>query len=176
MVRNELKNNNHQLTNCIEYECNLCGEILKEPYPRPLKRLIDAVRKNEKEFRKEQEAEHIKLVNKCNSEFVPPLTYIKGGISKNDQSFICRIHKIELVFKPLAIERGYPTTIEFERLDERIKAFEPELKDIIDGRIKSTFLEKVLSVHEKLGSMKARQAAEFMTRFEQTLVIDIFFI
>lgn len=157
---------------CIEYECSLCGEILKEPYPRPLKRLIDTVKKNEREYRQEQEKEYDLLKAQCEAEgrTVPPFTFLKGGISKNDQSFICRIHKIELVFKPMAIEKGYPTRIDFEQIGPRISLFESELKDIVEAKLESTFLKTVLQAHQELGSVKARQAKQLMTRFEETLV------
>ncbi|KAI7896064.1 RTC4-like domain-containing protein [Mucor mucedo] len=154
-----------------EYECNLCGEVLKEPYPRPLKRLIDTVKKNEREYRKEQEEEYKVLKAQCEAEgrLVPPFTFLKGGISKNDQSFICRMHKVELVYKPMAIEKGYPTHIEFEEIGARVKLFESELKDIVEGRLESSFLETVMRVHQELGSVKARQTKQLMTRFEETL-------
>jgi hypothetical protein len=135
--------------------------------------LLDAVKKNEQEYKKEQEQDYQKLVEKCKLEgqsFIPPFTYIKGGLSKNDQAVICRVHKVELIYKPLAKEKGYPQHIEFEKIDDRIKLFKQELIDIIEGKIASSFLEKELKIHQKLGSVKARQAKELINRFDDSLV------
>lgn len=142
------------------------------PFPRPLQRLIDALKKNEEAFNREQESKHELLVQQSAEEgaFVAPLVLLKPGISENDQQVICRMHKVELVMKPLGIKRGYPAQVDFAAIDDRMKQFKQELVDIIEGKLESLFLTNALEVHKELGSVKARQAASMMNRFEETLV------
>lgn len=80
------------------------------------------------------------------------------------------MHKVELVFKPMGKEKGYPHPIDFEDIPNRMKEFEKELLDIVNRELESEFLIKVLKVHEELGSVKARQAKELINRFDETLV------
>ncbi|CAO3608811.1 unnamed protein product [Mucor hiemalis] len=153
------------------YECTACAEKLYPPYPPRVKRLIKAVRQNEINYRKEQEDQHKALVEECkkNGQPAPIFNYIKGGISMNDKAVICRMHKVELVYNPLAIERGYPTNINFGEIPERVKEMESELKEIIDRKKESQFLEKVLEVHKELGSEKARRTTVLINRFDEYL-------
>lgn len=83
---------------------------------------------------------------------------------------ICRMHKVELDLKPLGIKRGYPSSIQFEKIPERIDGFKDELKGIIEGRIESEYLDRVLASYDELGSTKARQMTAVMDRFEESLV------
>ncbi|KAG2228778.1 hypothetical protein INT48_001717, partial [Thamnidium elegans] len=153
------------------FECPLCFEHMLPPFPRPLQRLITALKNNEKEFNREQESKYKLLAQHCAEEgtLAPPLVLLKPGISKNDQQVICRMHKVELVMKPLGKKKGYPTQIDFEAIDGRIKQFKQELVDIIEGKQDSLFLRNVLEVHKELGPVKARQATSIMNRFEETL-------
>ncbi|KAI9346680.1 RTC4-like domain-containing protein [Pilaira anomala] len=154
-----------------EFECPLCFELLKPPFPRLLNRLIETVRKNEQEFNQEQEKRHALIVSQSIEQgtIPPPFIKKKPGISKNDQNRICRMHKVELELKPLGIKRGYPSSIQFEKIPERINVFKDELKGIIEGRIKSDYLDRVLASYDELGSTKARQMTAVMDRFEESL-------
>ncbi|KAI9255851.1 RTC4-like domain-containing protein [Helicostylum pulchrum] len=155
----------------IGFECPLCFEHMLPPFPRPLQRLISTLKKNEEEFNREQEAKHKLLVQQCVEEgsLVPPLVLLKPGISENDQQVICRMHKVELVMKPLGIKKGYPAQIDFEAIDDRIKQFKQELEEIIEDKQDSLFLTNAREAHKELGSVKARQATSMMNRFEETL-------
>lgn len=156
----------------LDYECGVCGEKLIAPYPAPVHRLLKAVRKNEQELKKEQEEKHKQLVEKCKLENLPTptLIYQKGGLSKNDQQIICRMHKVELIYKPLAKEKGYPTSIDFEGIHARVREMKDDLDKVVNGDVKSEFLDKVLKAHKDFGSIKARQAKELIHRFTETLV------
>lgn len=153
------------------YECPACAEKLYPPYTPGVKRLIKGVRQNEVNYRKEQEERHKALVEECkkNGEPAPMFNYVKGGISANDKAVICRMHKVELIYKPLGLKRGYPTNINFEGIPDRVKEMKSELKDIIDKKIESQFLKKVLAVHEEMGADKARRTTELINRFDEYL-------
>ncbi|KAI8076585.1 RTC4-like domain-containing protein, partial [Gilbertella persicaria] len=80
----------------------------------------------------------------------------------------CRTHKIELIFKPMAKERGYPGSIDFDQLKERLVLFKHDLESIIDRQTPSSFLELAQNEFKNKG-IQARNAIEVMKRFEQTL-------
>jgi hypothetical protein len=91
-------------------------------------------------------------------------------MSQNDKNFICRTHRIELEFKPMAREKKYPEHIDFEAISERITRFEQDLRSIINRETPSSYLDGALKRYEELG-LKARNANEILKVFEKFLVL-----
>ncbi|CEP08838.1 hypothetical protein [Parasitella parasitica] len=149
------------------FDCPLCGETIHPPYPFRLKRLIKRLEKNQVQFEKEQREEYAKEVVECkkNNMFLMPFIPKTAGISANDKRLICRTHQIELVFKPLGKEKGYPEHIDFDAIANRITLFQDELLGIIERRVPSTYLDDAYSRFEKLG-MKARSSKELLMVFQ----------
>lgn len=148
------------------FDCPYCGESISPPYPTKLGNLIKKLEKNQAQYEKEQrEAYELEVIEcKRNNMFVMPFVLKDIGLSKNDRQLICRTHRIELEFKPLAKEKGYPERIDFEAIPDRIATFQDELLGIVDRKTPSTYLDDAYDRFKKLG-MKARSAKEMMAVF-----------
>ncbi|KAL9553287.1 hypothetical protein MBANPS3_003346 [Mucor bainieri] len=149
------------------FNCTYCGESLYPPYPAKIDRIIKKLKKNQAQYEKEQREEYELEVIECkrNNMFVMPFVLKDIGLSKNDQRLICRTHQIELKFKPLAKEKGWPERINFDAIPDRIASFQDELLGIIDRKVPSTYLDTAYDRFEKMG-MKARSAKEMLAVFE----------
>jgi hypothetical protein len=77
---------------------------------------------------------------------------------------------MELEVKPLAKEKGYPETIEFEKVEMRINTFKEDLVDIIMGRTESDWLMEAKRTVEKIGLNKSRDTTELINHFQNALV------
>ncbi|KAI8369998.1 RTC4-like domain-containing protein [Blakeslea trispora] len=152
------------------YVCPLCAEVIEAPYPRKIKRLIDIIKKNEKQYHSEKKKEHERQVEKCRIDGLPepPFFYKSPDISINDKKKFCRIHRIELVFKSMAKEKGYPEPIDFEALPGRIESLRESFESIINRSQPSSFLELAQQEFERLGN-KARDVKQVIQRFHLTL-------
>jgi hypothetical protein len=141
------------------------------PYPPKLKRLIKKVQENNHQYELEIRQAYEKQVALDHAEGKPsmPFVFEPAGISLNDKKMICRTHRIELIYKPMAIKKGYPTDIDFDAIPDRIKNFEEELKSIVDHEYPSTYLDAAMKRFKELG-LKARRAEEVMKQFEDYLV------
>jgi hypothetical protein len=155
----------------IDYECPLCADIIYPPYPPKLKRLLKKVQENNQQYEKEMRQAYEKQValDQAEGRSSMPFVFEPTGISLNDKKLICRTHRIELIFKPMAIEKGYPTDIDFDAISDRIKGFEDDLKSIVDRVYPSTYLSTAMKRFEELG-LRARRAEEVMKQFEDHLV------
>lgn len=130
--------------------------------------MIKKLKKNQIQYEKEQkEAYELEVIEcKKNNMFVMPFILQSIGMSNNDKRFICRTHQIELVFKPMAIEKGYPQQINFDAIPDRIALFQDEILGIIERKVSSTYLDAAYDRMEKLG-MKARSAKQLLAVFEE---------
>lgn len=148
------------------FDCPYCGESIFPPYPSKLGRLINKLKKNQIQYEKEQrEAYELEVIEcKRNNMFVMPFVLKDIGLSENDRQLICRTHRIELELKPLAKEKGYPESIDFEAISDRIATFQDELLAIVDRKVPSAYLDAAYDRFEKLG-MKARSAKEMIAVF-----------
>lgn len=149
------------------FDCPYCGESIEPPYPAKLGRMIKKLQANQAQYEKEQREEYELEVLECkrNNMFVMPFVLKEVGLSKNDQRLICRTHQIELRFKPLAKEKGYPERIDFDAIPDRIALFQDELSGIIERKVPSTYLDDAYGRFEKMG-MKARSAKQMLAVFE----------
>ncbi|KAK4512753.1 uncharacterized protein ATC70_003459 [Mucor velutinosus] len=148
------------------FDCPYCGESIFPPYPSKLGRLIKKLKANQIQYEREQrEAYELEVIEcKRNNMFIMPFILKDIGLSKNDQRLICRTHQIELKFKPLAKEKGYPERIDFDAIPDRIALFQDELLGIVDRKVPSTYLDAAYDRFEKMG-MKARSAKEMLAVF-----------
>lgn len=130
--------------------------------------MIKKLKKNQIQYEKEQKEAYELEVIECekNNMFVMPFILQSIGMSNNDKRFICRTHQIELVFKPMAIEKGYPQQIDFNVIPDRIALFQDEILGIIERKVPSTYLDAAYDRMEKLG-MKARSAKQLLAIFEE---------
>ncbi|EPB92162.1 hypothetical protein HMPREF1544_00987 [Mucor circinelloides 1006PhL] len=149
------------------FDCPDCGESIFPPYPPKLHRLIKKLKQNQIQYEKEQRAAYELEVIECkrNNMFIKPFILQDVGLSKNDKRVICRTHQIELKFKPMAKEKGYPEHIDFDAIADRIDLFQDELLGIIERKVSSTYLDAAYCRFEKMG-VKARSAKEMLAVFE----------
>ncbi|GAN02066.1 conserved hypothetical protein [Mucor ambiguus] len=149
------------------FDCPYCGESIFPPYPPKINHIIKKLKKNQIQYEKEQREQYELEVIECqrNNMFIVPFVLKDIGLSKNDQRHICRTHQIELKFKPLAKEKGYPERINFDAIPGRIALFQDELLGIVDRKIPSIYLDAAYGRFEKMG-MKARSAKEMLAVFE----------
>lgn len=136
--------------------------------------MIKKLKKNQLQYEKEQREAYEQEVVECkkNNMLVRPFVLQEIGLSNNDKRFICRTHQIELVFKPMAKEKGYPRHIEFGAIANRIESFQDELKSIIDRTVPSTFLDAAYARFEELG-LQARSAKQMLVVFEDFKVYNL---
>ncbi|KAI8994901.1 RTC4-like domain-containing protein [Pilobolus umbonatus] len=153
------------------FECPDCFEVLNPPYPPKIQKMINALKEDEKRYLEHQQKvqKHEESLNEQESVFQQPVLIQKKYASMNDRKIFCRMHRKYLVMLPLGKQRGYPRHIDFDRLHLRIKKFESELKDIIDGKLPSVFLNELQNTIKEIGLMKVRETNQMMLRFTQSV-------
>ncbi|CAG8662740.1 11923_t:CDS:2, partial [Acaulospora morrowiae] len=77
----------------------------------------------------------------------------------------CRLHNRELKIIPQGISKRYPRTINYDELSSRVRKYEKELKEIIQGKRESWYRENALEVYRKIGK-RAKSPMYIMNRFE----------
>ncbi|KAI7963702.1 hypothetical protein MJO29_004129 [Puccinia striiformis f. sp. tritici] len=80
----------------------------------------------------------------------------------------CDLHRAETSSIPLGISKGWPLTINFESLPDRVTGHQKHLKQICTGEIDSTFLRQALEFWENLGPTKAQSVLHDFTSFHMT--------
>jgi len=80
------------------------------------------------------------------------------------------MHYAELQIVPLGIRAGYPITINFEILSDRIDNIKDDLSDIIDSKSGSWFHDLALSIYNNLGYRKASTPMILMGRSDELRV------
>ncbi|KAG1251223.1 hypothetical protein G6F68_012388 [Rhizopus microsporus] len=105
------------------------------------------------------------------SSFSNPLNLMieKRHISNTDKHEFCKLHRLELVLKPLAKRCGYPESINFDAIGKRIENYKSQLDDIIAGRIQSKFKNTVMEDYDEFGAVKARSEISVLGRVERCL-------
>ncbi|KAF9330343.1 hypothetical protein BG006_006712 [Podila minutissima] len=91
-----------------------------------------------------------------------------GKLSLVDQFEFCRIHMAEMTIVPEGLRKNYPVSINFDGLDARVDQMKGELQDIIEGTVKSRYLERVKKTYKSLGTMGARQPAVMLATVQDT--------
>ncbi|KAI9251459.1 hypothetical protein BDA99DRAFT_541447 [Phascolomyces articulosus] len=116
--------------------CLFCRTSLGDPMPEAIKKVYDEyVQKNE-QYRKDREKE---AVDK-DTRFIQIRTITRDlQLTFQEQMNFCQVHKIELIYKPEAIEQGYPQDINFKALPERILPHLETLVEIAKGKLYSPF-------------------------------------
>lgn len=94
----------------------------------------------------------------------------KRTISNMELYDFCRLHTSELEIKPYCQQQGWPVTIVFDELKQRIHALKDDLDKIIYQKINSSYRTLALAAYQKLGKHKARSTMGVLSRFEETLV------
>ncbi|KAI7901479.1 RTC4-like domain-containing protein [Cokeromyces recurvatus] len=170
VVPDDVKMNNFDEIKKESFECPNCAKIIYPPYPPNLGQLIKSLKDQETQHDKEKQEEYKSYVAQCKEKGETPLPFLTEPleIDINQKKNICRVHKIELKYKPMAKEKGYPEHIDFNLIDKRIMSFQGELKSIIDKSLPSSFLDNALKRFEKLGT-KARNTDEVLKTFEAYL-------
>ncbi|CAO3611676.1 unnamed protein product [Cunninghamella blakesleeana] len=81
----------------------------------------------------------------------------------------CRLHTSELNIKPYCIKKGWPVTILFDDLEERIHVFKDDLDKIIHQKMDSYYRTIALEAYQEMGKHKARSTMGMLVRFEKTM-------
>ncbi|KAF9193416.1 hypothetical protein BGZ50_007488 [Haplosporangium sp. Z 11] len=81
----------------------------------------------------------------------------------------CRVHIAEEMYVPMGKERQYPSKIDFSELGERVRIMEPQLREIIQGKKASTFLNRALHLYEKVGIIRARHPHTVLAGVPETM-------
>lgn len=137
-----------------------------------MEKAIKEVKEKQRTYKEEQKKAYETKVAKERAEgriYIEPLI-LKDAISEEDKKMVCNIHKMELEVKPLAKEKGYPETIEFEKVEMRINTFKEDLVDIIMGRTESDWLMEAKRTVEKIGLNKSRDTTQLINHFQNALV------
>ncbi|KAI9476181.1 MAG: RTC4-like domain-containing protein [Benjaminiella poitrasii] len=152
------------------FECPNCSELIYPPYPPKLGQLIDELKDQKTRHDKRKQKEYEIYVAQCKEKKQTPLPFFEEHleIDASDKKDVCRVHKIELLYKPIAIAKGYPEHIDFDSINDRIMSFQDELKSILDKNLSSSFFDAALQRFEQLGT-KARNASETLKTFEEYL-------
>jgi hypothetical protein len=83
-----------------------------------------------------------------------------------DQFEFCRIHIAESEVIPEGLAKGYPSSINFDEIPERIERFKQDLIDVCRKKVKSIFRENVMKVFRETGIVKANSSMGIMNWFE----------
>ncbi|KAF9432669.1 hypothetical protein BGZ76_010492 [Entomortierella beljakovae] len=81
----------------------------------------------------------------------------------------CRIHVAEERIVPMGIKRGYPTVIDFSKLEDRVNKFVTELIRVISKKTPSVFLDSALERYRSMGTLGARRAHVVLANVEKTI-------
>ncbi|ORX62054.1 hypothetical protein DM01DRAFT_1331518 [Hesseltinella vesiculosa] len=93
----------------------------------------------------------------------------KRKTTSMDRSAFCQLHSLELELKPLAIENGWPLTIDFDKLPDRVLRLKTELDRVIFQLDPSDYLSLALDAYRVLGKNKARSTFGAIARFEKVI-------
>ncbi|KAH9820207.1 hypothetical protein DFH28DRAFT_885952 [Melampsora americana] len=74
------------------------------------------------------------------------------SLSMSDTIAFCAMHNAETVYVPIGIENGWPLSIHFDDLSERVEKYIPDLKQIINHQIESTYLNGALHILQRYGA------------------------
>ena len=80
---------------------------------------------------------------------------------------VCQRHRFEMTHLPLALERGWPTRLDFARLPERIRGFRKKLRRFIDHPVKSQFWREISDDVKEVGKMKVVSVSGQYATFER---------
>ena len=81
---------------------------------------------------------------------------------------LCQRHRFEMTHLPLALERGWPTHIDFASLPSRIRGFRKRLGRFIDHPNESQFWREVRDDVREVGRMKVVSVSGQYATFERT--------
>lgn len=147
--------------------CPYCSELLF-PLTENLEKALLDIEEKDRRHERRQLADFAKLEN--TPSLSKPLNMVdKRVVSIEEKDAFCKLHKLELVWKPQAAKRGYPTKIDFDGLEKRVRNFDTELKLIIQNKCKSDFRKVAEDAYKNLGKNKARSTISLMDRFERSL-------
>ncbi|KAI9244104.1 RTC4-like domain-containing protein [Phascolomyces articulosus] len=140
-----------------------CGTSLGDPMPEAIKKVYDEyVQKNE-QYRKDREKE---AVDK-DTRFIQIRTITRDlQLTFQEQMNFCQVHKIELIYKPEAIEKGYPQDINFRALPERILPHLETLVEIAKGKLYSPFRDNEEAFFKENKRFVKRSVMARMSRME----------
>lgn len=152
----------------VKERCPYCDEIL-DPVTKLLRKYLNKIKRKDQEYMKKQIAKQES--ENAMSSFSKPLNLMieKRHISNTDKHEFCKLHRLELVLKPLAKRCGYPESIDFDAIGKRIENYKSQLDDIIAGRIQSKFKNTVMEAYDEFGAVKARSAISVLGRVENCL-------
>ena len=127
---NTIKKAEHQLKfEADKVICPFCREML-HPMNDTIKIALQQIKERDQIY-KEQQIEQLEKEN-AHSSFTNRFQMVqKRPASSKEKDAFCGLHKIELVIKPEGEERGYPATIDFNRLEHRMRKFDQELQHVI---------------------------------------------
>ncbi|KAI8889041.1 hypothetical protein K501DRAFT_282465 [Backusella circina FSU 941] len=133
--------------------------------PQQVQKALDKIEDKNKQYKEKIKAQEVE----GDSLFRKPDALIQRPISSEEKSDFCRLHRIEILIKPQAETKGYPTQIRFAQLHHRIQTLIPELESVVRGKTHSDYRDIALKAYEELGTNKARSSIAVMSRFEDLL-------
>ncbi|SAL96541.1 hypothetical protein [Absidia glauca] len=139
--------------------CPYCHTDLDLKKSRILTKALDDIQRQEKTYLEKQSR---KRKDKPASK---KATRRRPNSTKTRLSF-CHLHRLELEIKPIGEKEGWPTTIDFDRLKQRIPHFKPDLDSIIANELESSYRLKALAAYKEMGKNKARSTMGVMSRFD----------
>ncbi|KAI9264073.1 hypothetical protein BDA99DRAFT_559382 [Phascolomyces articulosus] len=152
-------------------DCPFCHTDLgtRKSIPEKVRLALKIIRKKDKQFEQE-ETERIKQrASTKHAQFLEKRLHIQRKASNMEQYSFCRLHRVEIIVKPEGIKKGYPSSIDFDKLESRIHKIKKDLQYVIDGKVESQFRNMALKSYEEDGVNKARSTMAVMSRFDKTL-------
>ncbi|KAG2197251.1 hypothetical protein INT46_005375 [Mucor plumbeus] len=148
-------------------KCIFCSETLF-PITEPISKALKIQEKKDKEYAQKQK-EHFDDLNSTSS-FSRPIGFENTRpVPSDEKDEFCKLHRLELVFKPDGIKNGYPKDIDFNKLEKDVKKFYVELKEVICGEISSDYKDIAERAYKEQGQTKARSMMSVLHRFKVTL-------
>lgn len=148
-------------------KCTFCSEILF-PITEPISKALKIQEKKDKEYAQKQK-EHFDDLNSSSS-FSRPIGFENTRpVPSDEKDEFCKLHRLELVFKPDGIKNGYPKDIDFNKIEKDVKKFYVELKEVICGEIGSDYKDIAERAYKEQGQAKARSMMSVLHRFTETL-------
>ncbi|KAI8066354.1 RTC4-like domain-containing protein [Gongronella butleri] len=90
-------------------------------------------------------------------------------VSHEDRYAFCQMHELEFTHKPEAKDKGWPASINFDKLPARVRALQFELDGLIDGTTHSIYRAEAMRDYETFGIHKARGTLGAMARFDKSI-------
>lgn len=81
---------------------------------------------------------------------------------------LCQRHRFEMTHLPLALERGWPTRLDFASLPKHIRDFKRQLKRFINHPYESQFWNEIREDVKEVGRMKIVSVSGQYATFERT--------